>query len=72
MKMAKKKASEPEVCSVEGCSDKAERSVSTQKIKKALSDLSVPDKRRSKLCKEHYKQFRKATKKDRELDRLGW
>lgn len=24
------------------------------------------------LCKEHYREFKKATKKDRDLERLGW
>ncbi len=24
------------------------------------------------LCREHYKEFKKATKEERSLDRLGW
>ena len=57
-------------CDVEGCSKDAERSISGKKVEKA--GLSIADPTQSAhLCKEHYKEFKKATKKDRTLERLG-
>lgn len=62
-----------EVCGVSGCGQKAARSLSTKKVKDALPTLSLSsDARRTHLCKDHYRQFRKATKEERELERLGW
>ena len=59
------------VCEVSGCSDEAVRSVSAEKARKV--GLSVSKSRgKVHLCKRHYKDFKKATKKDRELERLGW
>lgn len=64
---------EKESCGVSGCPNDAVRSVAQEKLKEALPGLSVrADFRRVHLCREHYRQFRKKTKKDRELDRLGW
>jgi hypothetical protein len=35
--------------------------------------MSIADPSKSAhLCHEHYKEFKKKTKKDRTLDRLGW
>ncbi|HKZ98418.1 MAG TPA: hypothetical protein VJ326_02335 [Thermoplasmata archaeon] len=62
-----------EVCAVSGCGGKAARSLPTSKIKEVLPDLSLTgDARRSHLCRDHYRQFRKKTKTERELERLGW
>jgi len=55
-------------CSVIGCKNQAERSLSKEKL--AGSGLSVSGDRRVYLCHEHYKEYKKATKKDRELDRV--
>ena len=55
-------------CSVTGCKNQAERSISKDQL--AGSGLSVAGDRRVYLCHEHYKVFKKATKKDRELDRV--
>jgi len=47
--------------------------VALEKAKEALPGKSMnADFGRVHLCHEHYRTFRKATKKDRELDRLGW
>lgn len=54
-------------CSVTGCSNSAERSMSRDQIGK--SSLKVSGDRRSFLCHDHYKVWKKETKKDRELDR---
>ncbi len=65
---------EPQRCSVSGCKDDAERSVSSKKYQGALPGVALNGEvgRRVHLCRRHYKDYRKATKEDRELDRLGW
>ena len=58
-------------CSVRGCSDTSVKTVAAQKARDA--GLSIPsDLRKAHLCKKHYKIYKKATKKDRELERMGW
>ncbi len=62
-----------ELCGVTGCGQEAVRSVALDKAKDALPGQSMnADFRRVQLCREHYRTFRKATKKERELDRLAW
>ncbi len=53
-------------CSVTGCDKEAVRSLSTEKVSSA--GLKVGGGRRSYLCKEHYKQFKKETKKEKMLE----
>ncbi len=54
-------------CSVDGCGADAERSLSRDKV----SGLKVVGEgRRVYLCSQHYKAWKKATKKERELDRV--
>jgi len=57
-------------CSVKGCKEDAVRSLDVGKVKSA--GLDVDAARRAYLCKEHYKEFKKAIKKDRTIERLGW
>ena len=57
-------------CNVSGCGKEAVRSLSAAKVKAA--GLKVTDDKHAYLCKEHYKEFKKKTKKDRTLERLGW
>jgi len=54
-------------CSVTGCSNDAIRSLPVDKVK--TTQLKVGDVRRAYLCKEHYKEFKKETKKDRTLEK---
>lgn len=54
-------------CSVTGCSNDAVRSLQTDRVKNA--GLKVDEARRTYLCKEHYKEFKKGTKKDRTLEK---
>lgn len=59
-----------ETCDVIGCREPAHRAISAKNVAKA--GLKVKKERgKVHLCKEHYKEYKKATKKDRELDRLG-
>ena len=58
-------------CDVVGCSSDVKRSISSSKVKSTLSiDLSSSS-RKAKHCKTHYKEFKKASKKDRKLEMLG-
>ena len=54
-------------CSVIGCEKEAVRSLSADKVNSA--GLRVGKARRVYLCKDHYKEFKKRTKKERLLER---
>ncbi|MBS7649699.1 hypothetical protein KEJ17_08680 [Candidatus Bathyarchaeota archaeon] len=54
-------------CSVEGCDREAARSLDFEKVYAA--GLRVKGGRRAYLCKEHYKEYKKATKKDKIVDK---
>ncbi len=58
-------------CSVQGCDESAQRSMSGSKARMA-SDLVVDSAKRVYLCKTHYKEWKKATKEDRENERARW
>ena len=55
-------------CSVSGCSREAARSISTDKVKAAGLGVSSKEKR-AFICKEHYKEYKKKTKKDKTIDK---
>jgi thymidine kinase len=55
-------------CSVSGCGREATRSISTEKVKSAGLKVGSNEKR-AYLCREHYKEFKKKTKKDKTLDK---
>jgi len=58
-------------CDVTGCKNQAQRSLSRGDI--ANSGLSVGgDGRRVYLCHDHYKDWKKATRKSRDLQRSRW
>ena len=58
-------------CDVTGCKNQAERSLS--RAETGQSGLSIGgDGRRVYLCRDHYKQWKKATKKSRTLERSRW
>jgi hypothetical protein len=54
-----------EKCSV--CGNIAIRSISAEKVKAA--GMKAGNDKRAYLCKEHYKEFKKKTKKDKILDK---
>jgi hypothetical protein len=54
-------------CSISGCGNEAVRSLSAEKVKSA--GLNVGGERRAYLCKEHYKEYKKKTKKDKMLEK---
>lgn len=61
-----------EGCSVSGCQESAVRSVSAKDASKKAK-LSLKEATgRAHLCKAHYRAYKKATKGDKELERLAW
>ena len=58
-------------CNIAGCEEKGVRSLNTAKVESA-GLRSDSDSRKSVLCREHYKEYKKETKKDRELERARW
>lgn len=61
-----------ETCDIAGCKAQAERSVIGKKVENAGLKLSSDPAKNAHLCKEHYKEFKKKTQKDRTYERLGW
>jgi hypothetical protein len=55
-------------CSVSGCSRDAVRSISTGRVRSAGLKVDS-DERRAYLCREHYKEFKKKTKKDKTIEK---
>ncbi|HDD69877.1 hypothetical protein CW707_03195 [Candidatus Bathyarchaeota archaeon] len=55
-------------CSVSGCGREAVRSLSAEKVRSAGLKVGSSE-RRAYLCKEHYKEFKKKTKKDKQLEK---
>jgi hypothetical protein len=59
-------------CDVADCTKEASRSISGKKVEKAGIAISSEPSRNARLCKDHYREFKKKTKKDRKLERLDW
>jgi hypothetical protein len=55
-------------CGALGCRHDAVRSLSTEKVRSAGLNVGS-SQRRSYLCKEHYKEYKKKTKKDKQLEK---
>jgi len=54
-------------CSVAGCDAQAVRSLSTQRV--GAAGLKLGEGRRAYLCRAHYKEYKRGTKKERELEK---
>ena len=54
-------------CSVLGCDKKAVRSLSSERV--GVTGLKVGGVTRAYLCKDHYKEFKKETRKQKMLER---
>lgn len=60
-------------CSVEACENEALRSISSNKAHMAPGmDMDSSVGKRIFLCKQHYKDWKKATKEDRDNERARW
>ena len=55
-------------CSVSGCKKEAARSISAGKAKSAGLEVDITEKR-AYLCREHYKELKKKTKKEKTIDK---
>ena len=55
-------------CSVSGCNKEAVRSLSTGKAKSAGLNIASNEKR-VYVCRDHYKEYKKKTKKDKIIDK---
>jgi hypothetical protein len=64
--------SQKETCDVAGCSKEAERSISLKQVKATKLSLRPECVRSAHLCKDHYREYKKETKKDRKLEHLGY
>jgi len=54
-------------CSVVGCGREAVRSLPAEKLVSA--GLKIDEERHTYLCRDHYKEFKRVTRKDRMLDK---
>ena len=54
-------------CTVSGCGKEAARSISADKVRGA--GMNVGADKRAYLCKDHYKEFKKKTKKDKNIEK---
>ncbi len=59
-----------EICDVDGCDKPAERSFNIKQVSRSKLVLKSSDLRSVHLCKDHYKEYKKDTKKDRALDQV--
>jgi len=55
-------------CSVSGCGREATRSLSTEGVRSAGLNVGGTE-RRAYLCREHYKEYKKKTKKEKMFER---
>tara|TARA_Y100000588_G_scaffold173561_1_gene187496 strand:+ start:232 stop:444 length:213 start_codon:yes stop_codon:yes gene_type:complete len=58
-------------CDIDGCDNDAVRSLNTKKVMDAGLRVNSSGKK-SAICKEHYKEWKKATKDDRSLERARY
>ena len=58
-------------CSVDGCDQNGARSLNTVKVERSGLRVTSTGKK-SVLCKEHYKEWKKESKEDRDLERARY
>jgi len=58
-------------CNVDGCENDGARSLNTAKVENANLRVTSTGKK-SVLCKEHYKEYKKESKDDRDLERARY
>lgn len=71
-KRRSKRRGSDKTCGIEGCDGSYKRTIASTNVKKAFEeDEFESDSGKVPLCKEHYKEYKKATKEDRELRWMG-
>ena len=58
-------------CNISGCDNDGVRSLTTSKVEGTGLSISTSSKR-TVLCKEHYKEWKKATKDERDVERARY
>jgi len=59
-------------CSVQGCEQRGERSITASKAQMATDlDMDLTGKR-AYLCRSHYKEWKRETKQERDDERVRW
>lgn len=58
-------------CNVEGCENGGARSLNTTKVENAGLRVNSAGKK-TVLCKDHYKEWKKESKDDRDLERARY
>ncbi len=58
-------------CNVEGCENNGARSLNTTKVENAGLRVNSAGKK-TVLCKDHYKEWKKESKDDRDLERARY
>ncbi len=58
-------------CNVEGCDQDGTRSLNTTKVERVGLRVNSAGKK-TVLCKEHYKEWKKESKDDRDLERARY
>ena len=58
-------------CNYDGCDNSGTRSLNTTKVENAGMRVNSTGKK-TVLCKEHYKEYKKESKDDRELERARY
>ncbi len=58
-------------CNIEDCEKDGLRSLNTKRVEGAGLRVSTTDKK-TVLCKDHYKEWKKETKDDRSLERARY
>lgn len=58
-------------CGIPGCTEISVRSLARVEVRRAFASVSG-ERGRVALCRAHYKEYKKATRSERELERLGW
>jgi hypothetical protein len=60
-------------CNVLNCQEDVKRTLSFKKVQEALPKMKFEKvTKKVHLCKEHYKEYKKATKDQRKMETLTW
>jgi hypothetical protein len=58
-------------CNISGCSEDGVRSINTSKVENAGLQIDSSGKK-TVLCKSHYKEYKKESKDERDLERARY
>jgi len=68
----KSKRKKEKTCDVKGCDEDKKKSLPSEKVSKKTELTIESSGRKTYLCKEHYKKYKKETKEERTTKRLAW